>query len=843
MSNTLPNRIGNCASMQWSETQIKPTKGKILSDRNCQICRQDTTKKNIFNQKKQAIKFISVGATLIATGVGTAAAQSNELDQIVVTAQKREQGVNSVPMTITAVSGETLEKQQINSVADLAEVVPGLTYSTTKSTNPVYTIRGVGFYEQSLAAYPAVSVYLDEIPLPFPALSNHTNFDLERVEVLKGPQGTLFGSNSTGGAINYIMAKPTDQFSAGIDLTYGRFNTTYVDGFVSGPISKNVNSRLAVRFERADGWQKSTTRFNGQPGELSTSTNGEINNIMGRLLTDFSPSDRMKFELSLIAWKDRSETQAPQFIGIQSGQAPEFLSPLVENAPLSQLNNRAADWTPGLPYRDNTYYQGALRGEIDITDDISLTSLTSYINYDQQQGQDLDALPISSLDFPEDFGSIETFTQELRIANGPGNTFRWLLGANIERSSVDEDLHLYFPESSTFYSLSAAGYPATGDHFGSEQTMRNWAIFASSELDLSPTFTLRAGARYTESYREATGCNADAVPPGWTGQFFYDVLAGGSYGDYPLDTCFAINNIADDLHLDSTPIGAPGEFRGELDENNLSWTVGPQWQPSSELLLYATASKGFKAGSFPSLGASGFVQYLPVVQESVLAFEAGLKATLFNGSTQFNSAAFYYDYKDKQLLSKVVDPVFGTLDALQNIPESSVYGIEAEIITQPFQGLLARFAGSYTEGQVDSFVGFNSAGVQSNFADTPMPLSPKWQFSADIEYSFPLASGYEGYIGGNLSNRSSTISIVGGNITPAAYRGEVVDPYTIDGYTLVGARMGITSPNGSWRGELWAKNIFNEYYWYDTVQTTGDTVSRYAGMPATFGITLGYAFD
>lgn len=768
---------------------------------------------------------------------------------IVVTAQKRQQSINDVPMSISAVSGDDLSRKQINSVADLAEVVPGLSFSTTKSSNPVYTIRGVGFYEQSLAAYPAVSVYIDEIPLPFPVLANHTNFDLERVEVLKGPQGTLFGSNSTGGAINYIMAKPTDHLSAGVDFTYGRFNTTNVNAFVSGGITDSLSSRLAVRIERADGWQKSNSRTGGTSGNNSSSRNGEVNNLMARLLTDFKPSDGVKFELALTAWKDRSETQAPQFIGIQSGQNLSFLSPFVRNATFSPLTDRAADWTPGLPYRDNTFYQAALRGDVDLAENVTLTTITSYLKYDQKQGQDLDALPVSSLDFPEDYGRIKTFTQELRVAGNVSDKFRWLLGANYERSKVDEDLHLSFPESSTFYQLSTLGYPAIGDHFGSNQSMRNWAVFTSEEIDLSSTVTIKAGARYTKSVTRASGCNADAGNPPWTGRFFYDILAGGAFGAYPRDTCFAINNLAgmqfnsDFTRLDSTAPGAPGRFKGKLSQNNLSWTVTPQWKPNKDLLVYATISKGYKAGGFPSLGASTFSQYLPVVQESVQSYEAGIKATFAHGRGQINAAGFYYDYKNKQLLSKIVDPVFGTLDALQNIPKSSVRGVEVEAMLNPLEGLSANLGVTYMKGRIDRFTGFNSAGVQADFSKTPMPLNPKLQIAADIEYQFLISSGFKGFAGVGVSRRSSTISIVGGHITPAAYNGIANAPYTINGYTLASARAGIASTDGRWRAEIWGKNIFNKYYWYDTVQTTGDTVSRYAGMPATYGITIGYKFD
>ncbi|MDP9052201.1 MAG: TonB-dependent receptor [Acidobacteriota bacterium] len=794
--------------------------------------------------RRSALAATALMCGLLAENIAMAQAESSAapalptenfaLQEVIVTAQKRQQSINDVPMTITSVDSGTLQRQQINSLADLAQVVPGLSYTTTKDGNPVYTIRGVGFYDQSLAAYPAVSVYVDENPLPFPILSSHSQFDIDRVEVLKGPQGTLFGSNSTGGAINYIASKPTKNLDAGADLTYGRFNATYVDAHVSGPLTDVIASRVAVRVERADGWQTS----NSQPDRK----NGKVQNFMVRLLTDYAPSEAATFELSLTAWKDKSQTQAPQFIGLQTGEPVQFLSPYLRAAAFSPLTDRAADWTPGIPHRNNNFFQGALRANIAIAPDVTLTSLTSFIKYNQHQGQDLDALPISSLDFTQDYGSIKTITQELRLANGGDGALRWLVGGNFEHSNVYEDLHLYFPESSTFYQLGSIGYPATEDHFGSTQSMRNWAIFTSEEYSLSPSVLFKAGARYTHSERRASECNADDQPPYWTGRFFYDVLAGGVAGSYPGNACFAINNIAAAQHTDPTPVGFPGEFRGEQTEHNISWTLGPQWKPNRNTLTYLTVSKGYKAGSYPTLGGSTFVQYLPVTQESVLAYEVGAKLTLAQGRAQLNAALFYYDYKNKQLLSKVIDPTFGILDALQNIPKSSIRGAELGLVVRPIEALTVNFDATYMRGRIDSFTGFNSAGVKSTFDGTRMPQTPNLQLAADAEFRFPAFGNYEAFVGGGASYRSSTVSIIGGDITPTDYRGEVGTPYAVSGYTLVNLRAGLTSTDGRWRYEVWGKNVFDKYYWFDTLQTTGDTVSRYAGFPASYGVTVGYSF-
>ncbi len=190
----------------------------------------------------------------------TAGGGSQDLAEVIVTAEKRTERLADVPLSITAATGDQLIKQGVNDPADLEKVVPGFTYRLSQNGTPVSHIRGVGFYDEQVAVAPAVTIYIDQVPLPYGRMTEGASLDLERVEVLKGPQGTLFGQNSTGGAVNYIAAKPTSSFAAGGDLAYGRFNEVDVGGFVSGPVATGLNARLAVRSETRDDWQVSNTR-------------------------------------------------------------------------------------------------------------------------------------------------------------------------------------------------------------------------------------------------------------------------------------------------------------------------------------------------------------------------------------------------------------------------------------------------------------------------------------------------------------------------------------------------------------------------------------------------------
>lgn len=414
-----------------------------------------------------------------------ATASANE---IVVTANKREQNLNDVGLTIAAISGEKLKDNRILSISDLSDVVPGLVFSTSNSNTPILTIRGIGFNESSLGVYPAVSVYLDEAPQPFPVMGLHTAFDVQRVEVLKGPQGTLFGQNSTGGAINFVANKPTDNLEASFNLGYGRFNRLEGDGFISGPVSDTLRARLAFSAVHSDDWQRSASR----PDE----TNGSEEYYAGRLILDFEPSDTARFSLSLNAWQDRSDPQAQQHIAARAKTTTAPNAALILAAPFSELTSRAADWSVGATPRSNRkQVQASLRGDFDVSDDLTVTSLTNYIDYSQEQAVDTDGLPLALGDLWQADGDIQTFTQELRIANNSLNRFRWLLGGNYEKSKTYEYQNFKFDNLT-----SSRPQTLNMNQVGGEviQDIENIAVFGNVEFDVTDRLTLKAGARYTD---------------------------------------------------------------------------------------------------------------------------------------------------------------------------------------------------------------------------------------------------------------------------------------------------------------------------------------------------------
>ncbi|MEQ8690559.1 MAG: TonB-dependent receptor plug domain-containing protein, partial [Pseudomonadales bacterium] len=251
-----------------------------------------------------------------ALAQGAPAAAQGLLEEVIVTAQKRAESVSDVPISISAFESDTLDEFRIVDTRDLQKLVPGFTVGDSGFNTPIYTMRGVGFNETTYTAQSTVGVYLDEISLPYTIMTKGPILDVERVEVLKGPQGIFYGRNTTGGAINYIANKPTDEFDAGISMDVGRFQTTDVEAYASGPISETTGWRLAVRDIRSqDGSQDSVTR--------SSDSLGEQEKTSVRAQLSWQPTLKLRTRLSLDAWQDKSEPRAPQAIQL-SPQVPSL---------------------------------------------------------------------------------------------------------------------------------------------------------------------------------------------------------------------------------------------------------------------------------------------------------------------------------------------------------------------------------------------------------------------------------------------------------------------------------------------------------------------------------------
>lgn len=789
---------------------------------------------------KTGVALISVATAMISTNaIAQEVAETAAGDgEIIVTANKREQRITDVGLAITALSGDALKSQQVTTLSDLAATIPGLSYTPSANQTPVYTLRGVGFYETTLAAYPTTSVYLDEVGLPFPALTTHANFDIERVEVLKGPQGTLFGQNSTGGAINFIAAKPTSVLEAGGDLSWGRFNRVEANAYVSGPLSDTVRARLAVTGARSDDWQYSYTR----PDKT-----GAAKYYGARILVDWDATERLTFNLSGNAWRDQSDPQAPQYQTLLS-QSPTTTPQELRDLPFPPFDPRAADWNPDRrdPFADNRMLQGAVRANWEVADDVTVTSITAYADLKVNQGFETDGTIFNNDDFFSVDGRIKSFNQELRISNSGSAQFRWVVGGNYERSRGDELQANDFSDSAF-----AQIFGFTGSGPRSNQKMRNLAAFANLEYDIVDRLTVKGGLRYTSAKRTSDNCML-GFDDGTLAAAQYDAATAIVLGFVPIpgytptgvvlppeaNGCLSLDNVTSD----GTPADYhSGEYHGTLKEDNVAWRVGLDFKPNSNTMLYANVARGYKAGSFPTASGATYEQFLPVKQESLTSYELGFKLSSDDRSWQLEGAGFYYQYSDKQLRSKIIDPVFGVLDSLVNIPKARMIGGELELTVRPVRGLTLGATGSILDSKITSYTGLDTAGGSVDYNGAVIPYTPKYQVRLTGDYKWDLGS-VSPFVGASVSARSKAYSNIGGSqalvITPDFASSVPADKtYTLPGYTLVDLRGGIEAADGAWRVTLFGKNIFNKYY-VTNIYTVYDTIARFTGQPATWGISL-----
>lgn len=810
-----------------------------------------------------------VGAVALASLTLQSAPSWGQLEEVIVTANKRSENLNEVGTTVSVLTADAIEERGLSTLEDFAVSVPGLNYSPSVTNTPIFTLRGVGFNESSLGVYPAVSLYIDQAPIPFPSMASRVGFDLERVEVLKGPQGTLFGQNSTGGAINFIAAKPTDEFSYGGDVSVGSFSRTEVNAYVSGPVTDSLRMRLAVNTATSDEWQRSNSR---------SAENGEEDFFAARLLADFTPNDRTNISVNLSMWTDESDPQALQVIAVTPG-VPVAAGPQHAGVVYSPEDPRAADWSgdncvsnpsPGgfnyawigvegidpyplvddcsgaySPKGDREMFQAVVRGDFELGDDLTLTALASYADFDQDQRTDGDGMDLVTAEVDKHIGSIETFSAEIRLANAPENQFRWIIGANYEDSDTLEDQNLRYWDNTNY----AANLFINNSGYELGQQIESTAVFFNTEYDLNESFTVRAGARYTDTTIDAQECGYAAGDGRVADLFNY---LGGLFnpaemywiGGYP--DCFSLNDrlVGGELYTDS------------LGEDNVSWKVGVDYHLSDDSLIYANVSQGYKAGSYPALSVATWDGYAPVTQESVLAYELGIKSSMADGRVQLNGAVFYSDYEDKQVRGKLLDPIFGALDKLFNVPESEIFGAEVELAASPVDGLTIAAAVTYLDSEIKTHSGSNAYGIIDDFSGDSIPFTPELSYSLNVDYAMALSSGGEVFMGATLTGQSEADTVLSGERlsiaasaanygingpAQATWRGLTDKPFVIDSYSTLDARIGYRSADERWSVMVFGKNLTDEYYWTNVLPSF-DSAGRMAGRPRTYGVRVSYDY-
>lgn len=748
-----------------------------------------------------ATKSAARGATASSTKKVTGPAP---LEEVLVTAQRRTERLIDVPMSVSVVSGQELQATDLSRPSALAEVVPGFTYRLSQYGTPIYSIRGVGFYDEQALSSPTVAIYTDQIPLPYARMAEGATLDVERTEVMKGPQGTSFGENSTGGAVNYVAAKPTQTFESGLNFDTARFDRVQGGGFVSGPISRRLDARFAARAEHSAGWQTSRTR-NASAGRTDFYT--------ARLLLD-GATDALSFELNLNGWRDRSDQQVMQARGyLPVNPAPPTTSATIETAQalsaypyLSRDSNRVADWDPGLNLaRNDVFHQAALRLETNGAG-AHLISITNFAGLHAHSPIDTDGTDYTAHLINES-ATADTLSEELRLESGAAARRSWGVGASYGHDDLRDFQAVTLNGSNS--ELGAVHFD--GLDLYNTQSVRDAAVFGHVDLRISSRVNLQNALRYTREHRLFSGCMADSGGP----LGFRIVL--GFLGIGPGE-CITLG-----------PDGRPGMYRTALDQSNVSFREGVTWQPNRSAQLYATVARGYKAGSFDSLPALSYRQLQPVTQESVLAYEIGARRAFAAGD--LSAAVFYYDYRNKQIAGYLVVPPFGNLPNLVSIPKSRVAGAEVAI-THIGARLRLRFDATFMSSRVlDTALVSSPFGTSVDARGESFPASPRWQIHGSTRYQFPVRRAWRPYFEAQATYRSGTTAAFGALSGPPGTQ----STFLVRAYALLDAELGITSEDGRYTVEVYARNVTDTAYW-NNVTHVYDTYGRIAGRPRTFGV-------
>ena len=712
----------------------------------------------------------------------------SQRDTLIVTALRREQSPQDVSIALTALSGDDLNTYGITNINGLENVTPGLEIENQfGSGQPSFSIRGVGFRDYATLNAPSVGIYVDDVAYPIPVTTQGVLFDIERVEVLRGPQGTLYGRNTTGGAIKIISARPTEEFAAGFNVEGGRFGRVDSEAYVSGPITDKIRFRLSGATANGGDWQ--VNRETGQ--EI-----GSVEKYAARGLLDFDINDTWQASVNLHGFLDNSDGLGLQLFNdstfgplAHEGRRETSFGSSTAFADLVGISETTA------PFRNNEGWglSGVLRGDIGFADVIYIGS---FENINRQEFNDFDALAIGGAGVYFET-SADVASHELRFS-GESDRLRWVAGAYYANEDLNE---LY---QSDFVASFGPGFAVTTPY---EQDVRTVAGFLHLDYDLTDKLTFIGGVRFEDESRELSNLGTFALATG------------------PLN--FANGSV--DLTLEDR----------ELDSENLSGKIGIDFKPVDDVLLYASYSRGVKSGGFTAYNTLNPQAIDPFTPEKLDAFEIGLKSSPAENIT-LNVSAFYYDYQDQQFQSAIFDEGVGAIvGRIVNAPESEIWGIEFETSYSPTPWFTIGQSFAWKEGQFNEFIDLDTAAT--SVAGTAVFIDRAGQ-----DLGFPNIS-YQGFI--NV-HREFGDRWIGGAAFNYSFRDDLTLPllgpvFTVESYWLANAEISFGPADGRWELALWGRNIFNTDFdetrnFFIAPGSVADVAAP--GLPATYGARISVAY-
>lgn len=739
-----------------------------------------------------AMSSLAFGTALASAQTEPASANDPEdaliIDGVVVTATRRAQSADDIPISITAFDSQSIRDLGFVEQDDIAKQTSNLVFqSIWGDSSPNVLIRGIdnpGFAPNY--QFP-ISVYSDDVLLGCSICQGFALYDLERIEVLKGPQGTLFGRNTTAGLIHFVSAKPTDEFEAFAEATYGNFDKVRLEGAVSGPLIPNrLNARLAGYLHKHDGFYDN---YNDITGEIDAeNVHGEEEEWGLRGFVEFFPSESTNILLEA------------QYNRNQGDAAPQFNS--TSTTLFGQPSHFAACgldcFSTGIDLEEDLELQ-KYSAQVNIETSLAtITSVTGYVSASRFVAIDTDASVLNLLD-EEDTEDAKQFSQEVRVTSNQDQRFDWIVGAYYYRDELDAF------RFGNLTDLFGTAPDTTGTFTAYDQDTETYAVFGQGSYEVTDDVEVALGLRWTEDTRNSDQIFANPcyLVPDAIGGDFRDVENGIPFGG-PSCTPFTLNP-------------------GERSWSNVSGRGEINYRPTDDALLYLSVSRGFKGGNY-NLDVFNFPTEFAVAEpETNWAYEVGAKTSWLDNRLQANINFYYYDYRDLQVFALEPSPTGPTIiNILTNADETEYSGLEAELRATPVDGLNLSLNVGVADGSFKDFI--DAEG--NDFSGNEPARKPDYTLSGAASYEIPLRND-RGWLTPQVS--FSTVGPAFNN------RNNVIT--TLD-YTEVDARLTWNSADGGLRVSAWVENLLDDTTIVRTTAETIGTTFSQRNAPRTFGITL-----
>lgn len=708
------------------------------------------------------------------------AATIMENNTIIVTAQRREQSLREVPIAVSVFSGSFLEKSRTATVADLVAVTPGVSGTSVAQTTPRIAVRGISTEDFGVGSDPALGIYIDDVYLGRGVSSVADLFDVRQVEIVKGPQGTLFGRNTTAGAISITTTRPAATFEGSGEISYGRFDEVAARAMINLPIVEDWALRLAGSSRTRNGFVRNT-----QGGRI-----GAVDSQAIRASLGYGGAATTM----LASFEYRSTRNEP---------GPYINPVLVSTDPFGPISSNLVASAPRAPRDFIDSYRATLRVEHEFPGGTTLTSITAYNGFDNSYLEDTDASPLSLLEFGTD-GAQDSYSQELRLTGETGR-LTWAFGAIAARDIARSSQFAQFSEEDLcallFASDCTAAIGAPGDQLVTERSVarsRNtsYGVFGDFTFRATERLDLIAGLRFSHDRKNFTV----RLPRSAN-------LLGPVIIVPPSDEDLAALGTA----------SPDGTLRQTYRDSGWQPRFAVNYKVSGEVSAYASITRGYKAGGFNQLNPGPAFR-----PESVWSYEIGVKGDLPDQRIMFDLAAYRFDYSDLQALVDFAGSV-----VTRNAGTASGEGIEANITWRPAAGVTLGAGAAWQDIRYGRFV----AGPGQDFSGNRLVRSPEISGSFIADVDAPVSAGLRLLARAELSYQSSQF------FRPSN------DPFTRQGdFTLLDASVG-AGIGENWDIRAFASNLLGERYLVDAAIIVPELLLyTQRGEPRVLGVQTSLRF-